>query len=43
VGVKLVLPLDVTVQPLLEWAQGHDCPDALVTPVRRSLEADERT
>ena len=43
VGVKLVLPLDVTVQPLVEWAQGHDCPDDIVTPVRRSLEAHERT
>lgn len=42
VGMKPLLPLDVTVQPLLEWAEEHDCPDDIVTPVKRSLEIDER-
>ena len=38
VGMQPLLPLDVTIQPLLEWAEGHDCPDDIVTPVKRSLE-----
>ena len=38
VGMKPLLPLDVTVQPLLEWAEEHDCSDDIVAPVRRSLE-----
>lgn len=38
VGMHPLLPLDVTIQPLLEWAEGHDCPDNIVTPVKRSLE-----
>tara|TARA_Y100000310_G_C20558466_1_gene751781 strand:- start:792 stop:1223 length:432 start_codon:yes stop_codon:yes gene_type:complete len=43
VGMKPLLPLDVTVQPLLEWAEKQDCPDDIVTPVKRSLEIHERT
>ena len=42
VGMKPLLPLDVTIQPLLEWAEEQDCPDDIVTPVKRSLEIHER-
>jgi hypothetical protein len=42
-GAKPIMSLDIAVQPLLDWAEGHDCPDDIVTPVKRSLEKHART
>ena len=37
-GAALISSLDVAVQPLVQWAEGNGCPEAIIEPVRRSLE-----